>query len=101
MSEIRQTLDTLDDVRHWLRGVIQFLGLGFHPDTPFDEYINLKECTPSYSAEDAFRLTQELDLAFAVCDREGADLYAIAIEIDEELGLLPSDPIPDRRGKHA
>lgn len=55
--------------------------LNFHPDTPFDDYINCETRLPTYTDEQVKQRDKLLDECFNVCERYGADIYEIAIEI--------------------
>ena len=54
-------------------------GLNFHPDTPFDDYVNLSDNTRSFSDREARRLDALMAQCFEVRgDPYGAGLAAMA-----------------------
>jgi len=46
------------------------VGMGFHPDTPIDDYINLDTGEPTFSAEEMQQAEEWRQQAFAVADDE-------------------------------
>lgn len=56
---------------------LEHLGVVFHPDTPFADYIHLETGLPTFTIFDAMRLDKVLAMAFAVAERDGFDLYEV------------------------
>jgi hypothetical protein len=81
------------DARQFIREVTDLLGLGFHPDTGFDEYVDLDAGGPTFDLVDAARLDGTLERAMEVLSREGFDPYAEALAALEERRLRA---LPDR-----
>ncbi len=73
-------IKTIDDVKTFFNGLLAE-GLNFHPDDPFEDYINTETRQPTYTVADAAQRTCLLDQAFAVCEKESADIYELCIEI--------------------
>ncbi len=59
IHRLKPTINT-DDCLHWARQVRDVLGLGFHPDTPFSDYIDVADESAVFSVEEAERLDGEL-----------------------------------------
>jgi len=55
--------------------------LNFHPDDRFEDYINCRTKEPNYSEDEADLRNHLLDQSFEVCDKYGADIYELCIEI--------------------
>ena len=55
--------------------------LNFHPDTPFEDYINCETRQDTYTAEEAVTRNKLMDACFEVCENNGVDIYELAIEI--------------------
>lgn len=53
------------------------LGMSFHPDDTFEDYINSKG-ERVFSKEEAAMLNQKMAECFNVCERNQADIYEIA-----------------------
>jgi len=75
-----QTIETIEDVKDFFRQLLSE-GLNFHPDTPFEDYINGETRLDTYSLEEAKLRNELLDECFTVCDKFNADIYEIANEV--------------------
>ena len=62
--------------RKFIRRCVAQLGGGYHPDTPFAEYIHAHDDSPVYSAVDAKRLDEQTEEAFAAL---GDKVYDVAL----------------------
>lgn len=60
--------------------------LNFHPDTPFEDYINCETRQGTYTAEEAATRNKLMDACFEVCESNGADIYELAIETSQLFG---------------
>lgn len=56
--------------------VLEGLTMGFHPDTPFEDYINSKG-EAVYTPEEVKLRNMVMEHCFEVCEREGVDIYEI------------------------
>ena len=75
-----QSIKTIEDVKIFLNE-LHAEGLNFHPDDPFEDYINMETKEPLYSEEEANLRNDLINQAFDVCERDGADIYELSIEI--------------------
>lgn len=74
-------LKTKQDVHRFFAYLLNDLELNFHPDTPFEDYINLESGQPSFTPEQQQQLNQRMDEAFKISNSEdGDEIYQIAIE---------------------
>ena len=73
-------IDTTDDARTFFKELNQE-SLNFHPDTLFNDYINLVTDQATYTDEEAQLRNELLEQAFEVCDRDGVDIYELAMDI--------------------
>ena len=55
--------------------------LNFHPDDRFEDYINCGTKEPTYTENEVALRNRLLEQSFDVCDKEGADIYELCIEI--------------------
>lgn len=46
---------------------VEVLGLGYHPDTPFSDYVD-RDGRATFSSSEAARLEEAAERAFAFCD---------------------------------
>ena len=63
--------------KRWVRQLVFFMGIGFHPDTPFSDYV-VPDGKPSFTAEQCEALESGLSAAWRILDREGFNLYTVA-----------------------
>lgn len=80
-----QTIKTENDLREMLTEVISYLGWAFHPDDPMTDYVRRDTGEPSYTPEEAKRLDELMDEAFAFCEKQGIDIYELSMEICKQL----------------
>ena len=73
-------IKTKEDVKTFFEQLIDE-GLNFHPDTPFEDYINCETRQPSYTKDQADLRNLLLDQCFDVCENEGIDIYNYANDI--------------------
>lgn len=65
-------ITTLQDVETWFSELCQSFGLGWHPDTPFEDFTGI---TP----ERAAILNTLMAQAFEVCAANDADIYDLGL----------------------
>jgi hypothetical protein len=81
-----QNLNNINDVQKFINELVNeppyYLGLAFHIDTPFSDYINFKS-EPIFNKNEALRLQIMLERCLDICDIEEVDIYAITLEVME------------------
>lgn len=93
-------IETTEDVKGFAKQLIAE-GVSFHPDDDFNDYVNFKENTPTYTKEEADLRNDLMNKCFEVCEKEGIDIYAVMLEVSLiETGMdkfipLPSQPSPE------
>ena len=74
-------IKNLQDVEKFLRYLIEpqglSIGMGFHPDDDFCDYVN-NDRERAFSDEDAATLNKYMNDCFAVCVQNDADIYELA-----------------------
>ncbi len=76
-------------------------GVSFHPDDDFNDYVFFKDNKPCYSKKEAEIRNRLMNRCFEVCDKEGADIYSIMLEVTltgtgmDKFIPLPSKPYTD------
>ena len=75
-----QEITNTEDIKTFFEELLAE-GLNFHPDDPFEDYINYETKEPTYTEEEAALRNHLLEQAFDVCDRERHDIYELCIEI--------------------
>lgn len=85
-------VESLRDVREFAKNLIEE-GSNFHPDDDFSEYINYELGEPCYTHEEACLRNKLMEQCFAVCEKEGQDIYSYMMDILlEETGLVKIIP---------
>lgn len=54
--------------------------LTFHPDTPFEDYINIETREPSFTKEEVETYNRLMEESFSICESEGIDIYEICCD---------------------
>lgn len=73
-------LVTLGDVQTFFNYLVYDLGLNFHIDTPFADYISSEDDSPYFTIEEAERLDKLMDKAFLICEYDGFDIYELGLD---------------------
>ena len=77
-------IQTMQDVEQFLRFVIEpnglALGMGFHPDDDFSDYIK-ENGEKVFSNNEAKDLNERASKCIAICKKQNADIYAFALNI--------------------
>ena len=87
-------INTSNDVVAFAKQLINE-GVNFHPDDDFKNYINLETDEPTYSNEEAELRNELMNQCFAVCEKNGVDIYDTMIEVAlKETSLDKFTPLP-------
>ena len=78
------SINTIDNVKNFIQDVIKE-GVNFHPDTDFNDYINITTDVPLYTAQEAALRNKLLKQCFIVCSNKGAEIYEIAYNVFGEV----------------
>ena len=73
-------IKSVEDVKKFFRQLLAE-DLNFHPDTPFEDYINGETKVDTYTKEEAALRNELLDQSFDVCEKSGEDIYEMCMEI--------------------
>lgn len=71
---MQKQIKTTKDVVTYAKQLIKE-GVNFHCDEDFKNYINLKTNVPTYSTEEAELRNELMNQCFAVCEKNGVDVY--------------------------
>lgn len=72
-------IETILQVRQFISECFHGLRLNFHPDTPFEDYID-QYGKQTFSTTDQLALEKALEECFEVCQGTNVDLYGICLE---------------------
>lgn len=77
-------IQAMQDVEQFLRFVIEpnglALGMGFHPDDDFSDYMK-ENGEKAFSSDKAKALNEMTSKCFDMCEKQNADIYALALTI--------------------
>lgn len=68
--------DRVERAEEFVRACVGYLGHGFHPDTPFGDYVD-SDGSSTFSAEESQRLDVALEYAFDVIDPYAVGVVAL------------------------
>lgn len=87
---------TTEHVERWLKAATRYLGMGFHPDTRFPDYVITGTGVASFSAHEQAIHEQAIEQAFAVCTRLDVDLYGLGLDALHRIDPLATDDGEDQ-----
>ena len=73
-------IKTVEDVNKFFDYLLEERRVNFHPDTPFEDYINVETKEPSFTQEEVRVFNRLMEESFDVCEAEGVDIYEIGCE---------------------
>lgn len=75
-----QDLKTIQDVEKFFQHIVFDLGINFHIDTPFSDYVNYSDNKAMMSKSEAIRYEIMMGKAIDICNANGVDEYEIALD---------------------
>ena len=72
------SISSHSDLVKFIEFCINILGGGFHPDTPFDDYVNLETNEPTFSQAEVVALDVLMEQAF---EKYGDKIYDISLKM--------------------
>jgi len=75
-----QDLKTIQDVQKFFEHIVYDLGINFHIDTPFSDYIDIINHKAIMSKSEAIRYEIMMGKAIDICNANGVDEYEIALD---------------------
>lgn len=73
-------IKTTDDVKSFAKQIVAE-GVSFHPDDDFNDYVYFRENRPCYTKDEANLRNALMEKCFAVCEKQGVDIYALMHEV--------------------
>ena len=70
-------IETIKDVEKFFKHLAVDLKVNFHPDDPFELYINMETGEPTFTEEEYEELNEAMEQCFKVCEECGVDIYGI------------------------
>ena len=78
-----QNLQTIKDVQKFFEHIVYDLGISFHIDTPFSDYVDIITNKAMMSKSDAIRYEIMMGKAIDICNAEGVDEYEMGLNVLE------------------
>ena len=78
-----QNLQTIKDVQKFFEHIVYDLGINFHIDTPFSDYIDIITKKAMMSKSEAIRYEIMMGKAIDICNAEGVDEYEMGLDVLE------------------
>lgn len=75
-----QDLQTIQDVQKFFEHIVFDLGINFHIDTPFSDYVNYSDNKAMMSKSEAIRYEVMISKAIDICNANGVDEYELALD---------------------
>ena len=72
-------IKTIEDVKLFANHILNE-GVSFHPDDDFNDYVNFKTNTPSYTPVEAEVRNNLMNECFEKCNQAGVDIYEMMLE---------------------
>ena len=83
-----QHITNRTEVAQFANYLVNGLNINFHPDTPFEDYIEIGTQVSTFTPEDAAIGNRLMDECFAVCDKDEDEIYDIMGKyLFERLGI--------------
>lgn len=73
-------INNIEDVKTFFKQLLDE-DLNFHPDIPFEDYINCETKQDTYAAQEAATRNKIMDACFEVCESINIDIYELANDI--------------------
>jgi len=83
MAVYPKSIKYRSDVTGFFIHLFHDVQLNFHPDTPFEDYIDYETKQPSFTSEECADYEQVMDNCLDWCEKNGRDIYKIALEANQ------------------
>ena len=74
-------ITSVDDVKEFFHHLVSERNLNFHLDDRFEDYVSCDDGSNTFSQEESSVYNRLMDESFAVCEKNGVDIYAIGFEL--------------------
>ena len=79
-SKIEFNIGSMADVMYFFI-LLNNLDLAWHPDNPFQDYINRETGKPTFTSSEAENLNRAMEQAFDICSKAKVDIYEMCIDM--------------------
>ena len=77
MKTLPTNIETIQDVKDFAEYIKVVDDAAISPDDSFSEYVCYETMEPTYTKEQAQERDKLMEQCFAVCEREGVDIYEL------------------------
>lgn len=88
MFNIYSPIKSLADVKAFTLYLYNEKQVAFHPDDPFEDYINMDDHERSFSSEEAQTLNSRIEECFDICHKENVDIYDFMMQFSPIHSLM-------------
>lgn len=81
-----EAIKSIQDVKEFVRTLMEDENLNFHPDTPFQDYVSLETGRPYYNSQQVQLRNDLLKQCFALGNKTGVDTHELMC--DEGLSMV-------------
>lgn len=79
---------SVKDVEAFFHHIVFERKVNFHPDDMFEDYVSFEGGINTFTLDDCAIYNRLMDESFAVCNKEGVDIYEIGLEeLNNYLGI--------------
>lgn len=71
---------TTDDVKDFFNHLVNERRVNFHPNDRFEDHVSCGDGCNTFSKEEYIVYNRLMDESFDVCEKYGADIYAIGLD---------------------
>lgn len=75
---------TVDDVKEFIRHLVNDRMVNFHPDDRFEDYSSCGDGSETLTQKECVVYDHLMEKCFEVCEENGVDIYAIGIELMQD-----------------
>lgn len=75
---------TVDDVKEFFIHLVNDRMVNFHPDDRFEDYVSREDRNKIFTQKECAVYNHLMDESFEVCEKNGADIYAIGLELMQD-----------------
>ena len=84
MNAFGESITDQSSAERFVEWCVREIGIGFHPDTPFSEYVTVGSGMKVFDIDEAVRLDAMLEQAFKFCDPYETGLLAQRMAIGQK-----------------
>lgn len=88
MYNIYKPIKTLEEVKGLSLYLYYEKHVAFHPEDPFEDYINTDDNNQCFTTEESIALNSRMEECFDVCQKEDVDIYNFMMQFSPIHSLM-------------